>query len=115
MKISKRGEYALRALIHIGIAHKNGRDIIHIGEISKHETIPLKFLEHILDQVKETGYLGSKRASMADIFSGCQWVGFVWGLSSASWKARLRQSHVPAAGHTKNVCARMERTAACVS
>jgi len=33
MKLSKRGEYALRALIDFGIAHELGRPLLKVGEI----------------------------------------------------------------------------------
>lgn len=61
MQLSKRCEYALRALIDIGIAHEMGRDLLPIAELAKHERIPLKFLEQILLQLKTAGYLDSKR------------------------------------------------------
>jgi Rrf2 family protein len=61
MKISKRGEYALRALIDIGIAKELGRDLVQIGELATQERLPVKFLEQILTQLKEAGYVESKR------------------------------------------------------
>jgi Rrf2 family protein len=61
MKLTKRGEYALRAMIDIGIAHELGRPLIRIRELSEKENIPIKFLEAILLELKEAGYLGSKR------------------------------------------------------
>jgi len=61
MKISKRGEYALRALIDIGIARELGRDLVQIGELAAQERLPVKFLEQILTQLKEAGYVDSKR------------------------------------------------------
>jgi len=61
MKISKRGEYALRALIDIGIAKELGRDLVQIGELAAQEHLPVKFLEQILTQLKEAGYVDSKR------------------------------------------------------
>jgi Rrf2 family protein len=61
MKISKRGEYALRALIDIGIAKELGRDLVQIGELATQERLPIKFLEQILTQLKEAGYVDSKR------------------------------------------------------
>jgi len=61
MQISKRCEYALRALIDIGIAHELGRELLPIAELAEHETISVKFLEQILLQLKEAGYLDSKR------------------------------------------------------
>jgi Rrf2 family protein len=61
MNLSKRGEYALRALIDIGIAHEQGRPLLPISELAERERIPVKFLEQILLQLKEAGYLESKR------------------------------------------------------
>ena len=61
MKISKRGEYALRALIDIGIAKELGRDLVQINELATQERLPVKFLEQILTQLKEAGYVDSKR------------------------------------------------------
>ncbi len=61
MKISKRGEYALRALIDIGIAKELGRDLVQINELAAQERLPVKFLEQILTQLKEAGYVDSKR------------------------------------------------------
>ena len=61
MKLSKRGEYALRALINLGIAGELGHPLIRSRELARRENIPVKFLEQILAQLKEAGYLASKR------------------------------------------------------
>ena len=61
MKISKRGEYALRALMDIGIAKELGHNLVQINELAKQERLPVKFLEQILTQLKEAGYVDSKR------------------------------------------------------
>jgi Rrf2 family protein len=61
MKLTKRGEYALRALIDIGIAQELGRPLISISELSEKENIPIKFLEAILLELKRAGYLNSRR------------------------------------------------------
>jgi Rrf2 family protein len=61
VKLSKRGEYALRALINLGIAQELGRPMLRIRELSEHENMPTKFLEQILAQLKAAGYLDSKR------------------------------------------------------
>ena len=68
MKISKRGEYALRALIDIGIAKELGRDLVRIGELAAQECLPVKFLEQILTQLKEAGYVDSKRGKYGGYF-----------------------------------------------
>lgn len=61
MRLTKRGEYALRALINIGMAQEVGRPLVQIWEIAEKENIPIKFLEQILVLLKEAGYLESKR------------------------------------------------------
>ena len=61
MKISKRGEYALRALIDFGIAHELGRPLLKINELVAKERLPVKFLEQILTQLRGAGYIGTKR------------------------------------------------------
>ena len=61
MKISKRGEYALRALIDLGIAHELGRPLLKINELVAKERLPVKFLEQILTQLRGAGFIGTKR------------------------------------------------------
>lgn len=61
MKLSKRGEYALRALIDLGIAHEVGRDRIQSSELATIEQLPQKFLEQILKDLKEAGYVAAER------------------------------------------------------
>ena len=61
MKISKRGEYALRALIDFGLAEALGRPLLQVSELAAKEDLPIKFLEQILMQLKAAGYLESRR------------------------------------------------------
>lgn len=68
MKLSKRGEYALRALIQLGIASSLGRPLVQIGELAQQENLPIKFLEQILTQLKEAGYVESKRGKLGGYF-----------------------------------------------
>src|SRR5438093_1535824 len=68
MRVSKRGEYALRSLINLGIAHELGRPMLQIGELAKKENIPIKFLEAILLELNKAGYLGSKRGKGGGYF-----------------------------------------------
>jgi Rrf2 family protein len=68
MKISKRGEYALRALIDFGIAHELGRPLLKIGELVEKERLPVKFLEQILTQLKAAGYIDTKRGKSGGYF-----------------------------------------------
>jgi len=57
MRISKKAEYALRALV--AMARRPRSWSIH--ELSEQERIPVKFLEQILLALRHAGVLGSKR------------------------------------------------------
>src|SRR6266481_4559013 len=61
MKISKRGEYALRALIDLGIASELGWPMLQVSELASKEKLPIKFLEQIFSQLKRAGYVESRR------------------------------------------------------
>src|SRR5207247_9609276 len=61
MKLSKRGEYALRALIDLGIASELGWPMLQISELAAKEKLPIKFLEQIFTQLKAAGYVKSRR------------------------------------------------------
>ena len=59
MRISKRGEYGLRAMIRL--AELDGEsETIQIKEIASQENIPTKFLEQILLTLKNAGFLHSR-------------------------------------------------------
>jgi len=61
MKLSKRGEYALRSLINLGIAAKVGRSLVRVTELAKAEDLPIKFLEQVMQQLREAGIVESER------------------------------------------------------
>ncbi len=61
MRLSKRGEYGLRAMIVLASPGPDGRiPIVQIRDISEREKIPSKFLEQILLSLKNSGLLHSK-------------------------------------------------------
>ncbi len=62
MRLSKRGEYGLRAMIMLaGTPHENAPlPVVQIKEISEREKISPKFLEQILLTLKNAGLLHSK-------------------------------------------------------
>ena len=64
MNISKRSEYALRALIDLGIARELGRPILQVSELAAKEKLPIKFLEQILTQLRGAGYVETKRGKL---------------------------------------------------
>jgi Rrf2 family protein len=68
MKLSKRGEYALRALIDLGLLKELGRPLLRISELAEKERLPERFLEQILAQLKSAGYLDSKRGKHGGYF-----------------------------------------------
>lgn len=59
MKLSKRGEYAIKALIELASGECEP-NIIRISEIAAREKIPVKFLEQILLTLKNAGILHSR-------------------------------------------------------
>ena len=59
MKLSLRGEYALRALVVLGLNH--GKSVLRIQAISDQQNIPKRFLEQILNDLKSAGVVDSKR------------------------------------------------------
>jgi Rrf2 family protein len=61
MNISKKAEYAIKAIITIARYKENKP--LQISEISKSESIPIKFLEQILLNLKNNGILNSKRGA----------------------------------------------------
>jgi len=58
VRLSKRSEYGIRALIHL--ADLESDDYARIHEIADQELIPIKFLEFILLNLKNAGVLVSK-------------------------------------------------------
>lgn len=62
MRLSKKGEYAIRALTEIGLeAIRPDPQLLQISLIAQRTKIPEKFLEQILLTLKNGGILKSKR------------------------------------------------------
>jgi Rrf2 family protein len=61
MKLTKRGEYALRTLIRLGVASWNNEGVISVSSLAEQEHLPFKFLEAILFELKTAGYVESLR------------------------------------------------------
>lgn len=59
MKLSVRGEYALRALLVLGLNHD--QPVVRIQTISEQQNIPKRFLEQILNDLKSAGIVQSRR------------------------------------------------------
>jgi Rrf2 family protein len=61
VNLTKRGEYALRTLIRMGVAQSLGRDLVSVSELAEAERLPLKFVEQILTQLRLAGYIETRR------------------------------------------------------
>jgi Rrf2 family protein len=61
MRISAKGEYAIRAILDLSLHHGHG--LIPIQEIAGRQAIPQRYLEHVLLALKRTGLLTSKRGA----------------------------------------------------
>jgi Rrf2 family protein len=59
VKLSKRGEYGLRAMVTLA-SQSSTSSIIQAREIAEREQIPVRFLEQILLTLKNAGLLGSR-------------------------------------------------------
>jgi Rrf2 family protein len=64
MKLSKRGEYALRAMIDLAVAAELGRPIVQVSELAAKERLPIKFLEQIFIQLKAGGLVSTTRGKL---------------------------------------------------
>ena len=64
MRLSKRGEYGLRAMIDLAAAlqspDRRENNVVQIKEIADRQHIPAKFLEQILLSLKNAGFLHSR-------------------------------------------------------
>jgi Rrf2 family transcriptional regulator, cysteine metabolism repressor len=59
VKLSLRGEYALRALIVLGLNYNES--VVRIQTVSRLQNIPKRFLEQILNELKSAGIVESRR------------------------------------------------------
>ena len=58
MKITYRGDYALKTILDLALHHG---ELVHIENIAERQDIPIKFLEQILLTLKNGGFVRSKR------------------------------------------------------
>jgi len=61
VKLSLRGEYALRALVVLGLNYEQREAVVRIQTISEQQNIPKRFLEQILNDLRSGGLLESRR------------------------------------------------------
>ena len=61
MRISARGEYAIKAVLDLALHHDRG--LIPIQEVAARQGIPQRYLEQVLLALRRAGVLASKRGS----------------------------------------------------
>jgi len=61
VRISAKGEYAIKAMLDLALQRERG--LIPIQEIAERQSIPQRYLEQVLLSLKRAGLLTSKRGS----------------------------------------------------
>jgi Rrf2 family transcriptional regulator, cysteine metabolism repressor len=61
VRISFRGDYALKAILDLALHYNKG--LVRIQEIAKRQDIPIKYLEQILLTLKGAGFVKSQRGA----------------------------------------------------
>lgn len=61
MHLSKKAEYALRAMIHLGIASELRLVTVSGADLAEANRLPLKFVERILHELRDAGLVETKR------------------------------------------------------
>lgn len=62
MRITYKGDYALKAVLDLALHYKNSR--VTIPEMAKRLDIPAKFLEQVLLDLKRGGFVESRRGKV---------------------------------------------------
>jgi Rrf2 family protein len=71
VKLTKRGEYALRTLIRLGVMQRLGTPIVSVSRLAESERIPAKFLENILAELKAEGFVEGIRGKAGGTRLSC--------------------------------------------
>ena len=58
MRVSAKGEYATRAVLHLAMEYP---EVVTIHQIATHHKIPVKYLEQILLELRRSGIVASRR------------------------------------------------------
>jgi Rrf2 family protein len=61
VRISAKGEYAIKAMVDLAL--HDGRDLSPIQEVAARQAIPQRYLEQVLLQLKRAGFLYARRGS----------------------------------------------------
>lgn len=62
MKITYRGDYALKAVLDLTLHY--GRDLVTIHDMARRIDAPVKFLEQVLMDLKKGGFVESRRGKV---------------------------------------------------
>ena len=68
MRFSVKGEYAIQALLELGL--HQGRDPVQTRMISKHQRIPRRFLEQVMGLLRKAGLVDSIRGAQGGYILG---------------------------------------------
>ncbi len=68
MKLSKKAEYGLRAMINMGIALELGHERVSASDLAACDNLPLKFVEQILGELRASGYVETRRGRFGGYF-----------------------------------------------
>jgi Rrf2 family cysteine metabolism transcriptional repressor len=60
--VSQKSRYALRAILELALRY--GRGPVKVSEIAEAQAIPIRFLEIILNQLKQGGFVESRRGNV---------------------------------------------------
>lgn len=66
MKITFRGDYALKSVLDLALHYNQG--IVTIHELAQRADMPVKFLEQVLLDLKKGGFVESKRGTNGGYF-----------------------------------------------
>ncbi len=66
MRITYKGDYALKAVLALSL--KYGSSVVTIHDLAKDADIPIKFLEQVLLELKRGGFVDSRRGKIGGYF-----------------------------------------------
>ncbi len=69
MRITYKGDYAIKAILCLSLHYGNG--VVTIHDLAKRLDIPLKFLEQVLLELKRGRFVESKRGKIGGYFLSC--------------------------------------------
>lgn len=70
MHLSKRAEYAIRAMIHLGIARELSLSAVPGPVLADADRLPLKFIERILQELRDAGLVETRRGKQGGYLLG---------------------------------------------